>query len=301
MTKSITVRLLLAFTIALSVSACDSLTSTSPQKPISPAADATNDINGAVVAVVNGRPIPKTMFEIYIKQRTQNQPLNGASDEMTNILNEFIDMELMFQDAQKRGIGRRPEIAGMLGLQIRNVLVRTRLQEYSTNNPISEEALKTAYEQQSASQSPKEYKARHILSKTEEEALELITQLDNGADFAQLAKDHSTGPSSTQGGDLGWFPPDRMVEAFSNAAMALEKGTYTKEPVETQFGWHVILLEDARETTPPTFDQSKHQIKMTLQRQQLEDYIGSLRDSAQIDIKYEPGVEPAAESEAEGS
>jgi len=112
----------------------------------------------------------------------------------------------------------------------------------------------------------------------------VITQLDGGADFSEMAKEHSTGPSAQQGGDLGWFPPNRMVGSFSEAIIGMEKGTYSKEPVKTQFGWHVILLEDVRDTTPPSFEQSKERIRAMLRNQGIQNHLAELRQGAQIEI-----------------
>jgi len=166
-------------------------------------------------------------------------------------------------------------------------------------NPISDEELKKLYDEQV----PKgnEYKARHILVEDEEAAKKLIVELDGGADFSELAKEHSTGPSGKTGGELGWFSPQQMVAPFSEAAATLEKGSYTKQPVKTQFGWHIIILDDVRESTPPAFEEVKPQLQTFVQKQRIQDYIASLRQSATIEIKEAPTAaettEPAAQAE----
>ena len=124
---------------------------------------------------------------------------------------------------------------------------------------------------------PLEFKARHILVETQGEAQDLITQLDGGADFAELVKEKSTGPSGPSGGDLGWFPPDRMVPEFSSAVVELEDGAYTKSAVQTQFGWHVILREDSRESTPPPFETMRDVLRQRVESSKLQDYIEGLR------------------------
>ena len=131
----------------------------------------------------------------------------------------------------------------------------------------------------------KEYKARHILVKTEDEAKAVVKQLDDGSDFAKLAKEKSTGPSGKTGGDLGWFRPQQMVPPFSDAVAAMKKNTYTKKPVKTQFGWHVIKLEDLRDVQPPKFEDIKDQVKTIVQTKRVQKYVKSLRDKAKIDYK----------------
>ncbi|MGD2112724.1 MAG: peptidylprolyl isomerase, partial [Gammaproteobacteria bacterium] len=133
----------------------------------------------------------------------------------------------------------------------------------------------------------KEYKARHILVETEDEAKDIITRLDDGVDFSELAKEKSTGPSGPSGGELGWFGAGQMVKPFADAAAAMEKGTYSKTPVQTEFGWHVIMLDDMRDSTPPPFDDVKERLKVLLTNQNLQQHISELRESASIDLKTE--------------
>ena len=129
-----------------------------------------------------------------------------------------------------------------------------------------------------------EYKARHILVKTEDEAKNVIAQLDKGADFAKLAKEKSIGPSGKEGGDLGWFSPDNMVKPFADAAAALKVGTYSKTPVHTQFGWHVIKLEDTRPVSPPSFDELKNQLMNSWRNKMISAYLDRLRSEANVKI-----------------
>ena len=137
-------------------------------------------------------------------------------------------------------------------------------------------------------------RARHILVKTEPEAKEIIAELDKGADFATLAKDQSTGPSAAQGGDLGWFSANQMVAPFSEAVIALENGKYTSEPVKTQFGWHVIIREDSRDQTPPSFESVKEQMRPAVQREKIQQYIDGLRKTAKVEV-FTPPAENVVE------
>jgi len=125
-----------------------------------------------------------------------------------------------------------------------------------------------------------QFKARHILVASQGEAVDLIKELDDGADFEELAKGKSTGPSGPTGGDLGWFSPDQMVAPFSSAVAALDDGGYTSEPVQTQFGWHVILREESRDSEPPTLESVREVITQQVQQKKLQTYIASLREAA---------------------
>jgi len=148
------------------------------------------------------------------------------------------------------------------------------------SNPATDAEILAEYETQLEQSSDKQYKARHILVETQSEAQDLIDQLDEGADFQALAKEHSTGPSGPNGGDLGWFAPDQMVKPFADAVVALEDGAYSKAPVQTQFGWHVILREDTRENEPPTLESVRDAIKQRVEQEKFQDYMQGLRDGS---------------------
>jgi len=152
---------------------------------------------------------------------------------------------------------------------------------------VTDEAIKAEYEKMVSGPGGTEYKARHILVKTEGEAKTVIEKLKKGEKFEELAKTYSTGPSKTKGGDLGWFSPNQMVPPFSAAVVALKKGEYTTTPVKTQFGWHVILLEDSRKKTPPAFESVKARIRSSLQMQEIQKHIEELRKNATI-VMAEP-------------
>ena len=130
----------------------------------------------------------------------------------------------------------------------------------------------------------KEYKARHILLANEADAQAVVTALDEGADFAELAKEKSTGPSGPQGGDLGWFSPDNMVPPFAEAVQSMSKGSYSETPVQTQFGWHVILLEDERELEAESYESMEGKLKEQARRQVLNAYVTELRQGAEVVI-----------------
>ncbi|WP_169566004.1 peptidylprolyl isomerase [Sneathiella limimaris] len=179
------------------------------------------------------------------------------------------------------------------------------LQEYFLQKKIEEavtdEAVKAEYDKTTADFQPeKEVHARHILLEEEDKAKDIITQLNEGGDFQALAKEHSTGPSGPNGGDLGYFVKGRMVPEFSEAAFAMEKGAHSTEPVKTQFGWHVILVEDIRDTQPPSYEEMEGQLRQTLSSQTVTTLLEDLKSKAVIDIvEKKPEAEAPASSEAE--
>jgi peptidyl-prolyl cis-trans isomerase C len=247
---------------------------------------------GAVVVSVNGTPITETVIELYQEQMQSRRP--GAPVDRNTIIEEVINLELASQNGSKEGLDKDTRLQLQIDQQRRAVVATAAIQNYLENNPITDEELKTLYDEQVPKGS--EYKTRHILLEDEEAAKKLIVELDGGADFSELAKEHSTGPSGKSGGELGWFSPKQMVAPFSEAAAKLEKGSYTKEPVKTQFGWHIIILDDMRESTPPDFEQVKPQLQGFVQKQRVQNFISGLRQSASIEMTAAPAAAEPAES-----
>lgn len=242
---------------------------------ISQAADA-----DSVVATVNGTKITEWMVQRYAQQR--NLPQNLGKDQRGILIEELINRELIYQDALSIGVDKTPAIQAEIENMKVNIIASAMLNRSSDRFAVSEEDMKAEYEKRKGELGGKELKARHILLENEADAKAVIAELDKGSDFAELAKKRSTGPTGPQGGDLGWFQPGQMVREFSAAAQKLEKGSYTKAPVKTQFGWHVILLEDTRTVAPPAYEAIKEQIRVGMQGQLMESYIGGLRNKAKI-------------------
>ena len=266
------------------VSGCDQMQSGNRTETGSTAtATAAAAVEGVVVATVNNSPITQDVLDVYASQR-KSQAGNEQSNSEEAVLNELISLELMRQDAVNKGLGAQPIVIAALDQQTRTALAGAAIKDFMANNPVSDEAAKALYEEQ-IGVAGKEYNARHILVADEETANGVIELLDSGSDFSELAKEKSTGPSGPSGGKLGWFGVDQMVKPFSAATATLEKGAYTKAPVQTQFGWHVIILDDVRESTPPPFDDVKERIKLLLANQQLQQYIETMKSNASIDIK----------------
>jgi peptidyl-prolyl cis-trans isomerase C len=161
------------------------------------------------------------------------------------------------------------------------ILAEAASEKYIKSHPVSDSELRAEYDTQVAAM-PKEYKARHILVDNKESAEAVISKLQTGSDFSKLATAESKDSSAKNGGDLGWFSPQSMVKPFADAVVALQKGEYTKEPVQSEFGWHVIMLDDVRSPEVPEFDQVKQQVEMLSQRKKLQAYIDELRKTAKI-------------------
>jgi peptidyl-prolyl cis-trans isomerase C len=265
------------------VTGCDQMQSSDPANSGNAAATEAPVLEGAVVATVNNSPITQDVLDIYATQR-KAQPGNEQSNTEEAILNELIALELMRQESIKKGLDSKPVVIATLNQTTRTTLAGIAIKDFMASNPVTDEAAKVVYDEQMGA-AGKEYNARHILVADEDTANEVIKLLDSGSDFSELAKEKSTGPSGASGGKLGWFGAGQMVKPFSDAAAELEKGAYTKTPVQTQFGWHVIMLDDVRESTPPPFDDVRDRIKMLLANQQLQAYVESLKGTATIDIK----------------
>ena len=275
----------LALTLTLGLIACNDQPASviPPATPTATPAAAAADTS-PVLATVNGVPITQNTLNFHQQQRAMRRPGDAGNQDQNLILQEIINLELMQQEAQKSGIDRRPEIALQLAHQRRGFLASIAAQNHAMSHPLAEADLRALYEQHFGT-ADQEFKARHILVSSEEEARQIISALDGGGDFTALAKEHSTDPMAANGGDLGWFAPGQMVQPFAEAAAGLEPGKYSQEPVQTQFGWHVILLEDRREATPPSFEEMQDQLRMMAQNQQLQQYLQQLQDEASIELK----------------
>lgn len=231
------------------------------------------------VAVVNGEALTQSLLDAY----SESRPQRAAGSP----LEELVLQDLLRREALEKGLQERPETAALLEIAERNVLANMAVKDFLESNTPDDEALRKIYEQQYASQESgeKEYKARHILVEQEDTAVGLIAELDGGADFAELAKEHSTGPSGPNGGDLGWFSADAMVPPFADAVRSMDAGKHSEAPVQTQFGWHVILLEEVRTKEAPDFESIKPQLAQQAQRAALAGYLQELREAADIEIK----------------
>jgi len=278
--------LLVSAASLLALSACSS----------NDAVQAAAPAKGAVAATVNGSPISESLVGMMLKQRTDLG--REASAEARNAFIDRLAMQLIIaQEAIKNGFDKKPEVMDRMELSRQSILVDAFVQDYYKNNSITNEMLKAGYEKMKAQASGTEYKARHILVEKEAEAREIIAKLKkNQKAFEALAKEKSKDSGSkVNGGDLGWFDPRGMVPEFGAAVAALSKGKFTEEPVKTQFGYHVILLEDSRPKPVPTFEQVKDQLTQQLREQNLKKLLDEMKAKAKIEIvQTSAPVAPAA-------
>lgn len=236
----------------------------------------------ANVATVNGKPIKQSLVD-YIAKDATARGQNVDANVRSVIVNKLISSELVVQEAQKQGMDKQPDYVAKEELLRRELLVNTYIENFLKKTTVSEADLKAEYDKFKQQVGDKEYSARHILVATEAEAKDIIAQLGKGGDFAKLAKEKSkdTG-SKDKGGELGWFPPAAMVKPFSDALGTLKKGQITQTPVQTQFGWHVIKLDDTRTAQPPAYDKVKDNLKKQVQQRNLEKMLSDLRAKAKV-------------------
>ncbi|TAN70786.1 MAG: peptidylprolyl isomerase [Methylobacter sp.] len=236
------------------------------------------------IAVVNGQYISKSTLATLEKEIAERS--HGQTFPKEKLIEELVQRELLVQDAMQKQLDKSPELTAQLEAAKKALLTQADLQNFIKANPVTDAEIKAEYDSKIAAEKEgSEYKARHILVKTEAEAKKLIAELDKGADFAKLANKNSLDAKESQnGGDLGWFSAGQMVAPFSEAVAALEKGKYSKEPVKTQFGFHVILKEDSRPITPPPLEAVKEQLAPFLQRKKVQGMIETLRKQAKVEI-----------------
>lgn len=236
------------------------------------------------VATVNEYKVSPAIMDVYAEARTRQKFNELSVDQKSEVLEEALKLIAIAEDAKAKGLDKTPEIAARIELQAMNVLAQARIGELVENAELDEAALQAAFEEQYVSNPKTEFKARHILVESEEEAQALIAELEGGADFAELAQSKSIGPSAANGGDLGWFARDAMVKPFADAVADMESGQFSKTPVQTQFGYHVILSEGTRIAPPPSFDSVKESLRGAAQQKLVENYIESTREAARVNV-----------------
>ncbi len=270
--------LLASLIVVAALSACNN-------KDAAEKTSAVTEQPAVVVATVNGTSISKELFEVYSKQRSAVRPNANTPADQKAAIEDLINRELIYQDALKRGLDKDASVTADFENLKRNILANLAVRKQLEANAPTEEAMQKEYQTTIGKMGAKEYKARHILVKTQQEAKDIIAQLDKGADFATLAKEKSLDGSASNGGDLGWFDQSAMVKPFFDGTAALKKGKYTKTAVQSEFGWHIILLDDTRDFTPPKFEDVKDRIRGTMVTNQVKEYLAQLKSQAKIDIK----------------
>jgi peptidyl-prolyl cis-trans isomerase C len=237
----------------------------------------------APVATVNGTPITRTEYDIYVKSLLQGKQQELTPEQKAQVLDELISMQLLAAVGDKDGLDKDHDTAAQLKILHMRVLADAESQKFLKGQEPTDTDMHAEYETAIAAMDKTEYHARHILVASKDQAVDIIKKLKAGAKFDELAKTQSTDGSKTNGGDLGWFSLARMVKPFGDAVKSLKKGEFTQEPVQTQFGWHIIKLEDTREVTAPPFDQVKPQITNAVIRKKLQAYVADLKKNAKIE------------------
>ncbi len=233
--------------------------------------------------VVNGVTIPPSRIEMMNRELTASGQPNTPERQQA-VKEELINREVLVQAAQKRGLDKNADVAAQMDMARQAVLVRALFESEVKANPITDLDLQKQYEDFKKSMGENEYKIRHILVDKEDDAKAIIAELGKGSDFAKLAKDKSKDPGSKDnGGDLDWGPSARYVKPFADAVTSMKKGQLTTAPVKTDFGYHVIRLDDVRPLKVPGFDELKEQFRQRAQQQQIQKLVMELRGKAKVE------------------
>jgi peptidyl-prolyl cis-trans isomerase C len=235
------------------------------------------------VAIVNGKPVPKARVDVLAAQLAKaGRPV--TAEMQGQLKDEVVAREVFMQEAQKLGLDATDDFKAQLELARQTLLIRELFADYQKNNPVSDEEIKSEYDKFAAANGGKEYHAHHILVEKEDEAKAIIASLKKGAKFEDIAKKQSKDPGSgANGGDLDWANASSYVPEFSSALVKLKKGQTTEAPVKSQFGWHVIRLDDVRQAQLPKLEEVKPQIAQQLQQQKLAKFQEDLRGKAKIE------------------
>ena len=233
------------------------------------------------VATVNGKPIPAAKVDQMVKQVVAQGRATDSPQLRDAIKKDLIGREVLIQEADKQGVGGRADVKAAIDNARQSIIINAMLADYVKKNPIKDAEIKAEYDKYKSQVGDKEYRARHILVTTEDEAKAIITKLKGGAKFEELAKQSKDG-SAANGGDLDWASPANYVPEFSKAMTALQKGAITETPVKTQYGYHVIKLEDVRTAKIPALEEVKQQVAEQLQQRQVAQFRESLVKKAKI-------------------
>jgi peptidyl-prolyl cis-trans isomerase C len=270
-------RLCAAAIVAMGLAACNKGQPAAPAASDAPAP--------APAAIVDGTTISRPAYDFYLKSLAGKSPVELTPEQKSQVLDEMIGMELIAAQGEKDGVEKDPDVAARLEVAHMRLMADAESQKYLKGKEPTDADLHAEYDSAIAGMDKTEYHARHILVPSKELAEQLIKKIKAGAKFDEVAKANSIDGSKSQGGDLGWFTLARMVKPFSDAVKGLKKGEMTPEPVQTQFGWHIIQLEDTREVTPPPFDQVREQLVNRVMQKKLQAYVEELKKTAKIDKK----------------
>ena len=242
------------------------------------------------LVTVNGETVSKELYAAYYKNRHQEQPAAiQDSEQQLAILNELVNFVLLAQDAVAQGLDQRPQVAAELELARSRLLANAAIGERLSSQPISEAALRQAYDEKITGQTLNEYKVSHILLESEQAAGAIIAALDSGETFASQARQHSRDTSAETGGQLGWLSPGQTDPGLNAALKNMAVGEYSKRPVKSEFGWHLLLLEQIRPIVQPGYGEMRASLLQWKQKQLLTTYIKELRTKAQLELNAVAG------------
>lgn len=240
------------------------------------------------VAIVNGKPVPKARVEALMTQATRGGEQPRTPELEARVKEEVVLREIFAQEAEKRGMAQTADYKSQMELARQSILIRELFTDFQKKNVVSDADAKAEYDKFKAQSAGMEYRARHILVETEDQAKALIAEIKAGGSFEEIAKKNSKDPGSGEnGGDLDFAKPDAYVPEFGQALAALKKGEMTDTPVKTQFGYHIIKLEDTREAQFPSFEEVKPQIQQRLTQVKLQQFQQELRTKAKTDYKFQ--------------
>jgi peptidyl-prolyl cis-trans isomerase C len=250
-------------------------------------AQAADALGPGEVATVDGKRIPESVFRLYALNALQRNADDLSPEERQRVIEDLVYVLVLANEGEKRGIPAERAMAAELELVRWQTIARAVSLRFREQNPPTEPEIRALYEENLPRLAAKQYRARHILVATQEEAAGLITEIEAGGDFAALANEHSTDGDGKSGGDLGWFTAESMVQPFGDAIRAMQVGGHTNAPVQTQFGWHVIKLEETRDGQAPDLESLRAELTSAVERQKLDEYLRTLRDAAVVTLDGE--------------
>ena len=234
------------------------------------------------VATINGTPLSESVFRYYALTTRQKNADELTPEERAAVIEDLVGITLLSEAAKKDGLLDSRTVAAQMELNRLQMTARLAATDYIQKNPPSDDEIKKVYDENLPRLSGYEYKARHILLGSEADANTVIEQLRKGKNFVALAKEHASGPTGPNGGDLGWFSADSMIAPIIEAVSTMTVGSYSTAPVKSDAGYHVLFLEETRPRVPPTLDSMREEIVSALQRNKLEGYMKTLRDAAAV-------------------
>ena len=245
----------------------------------------TGDLGPTSVATINGERLPESVLRVYALA-TEGKNLEELGPEVRQrLIDDLVGVELLAQAAEKDGLTRSRTIAAQVELQRLQMVARAQATSHLEKNPATDAEIRQIYEENLPRLSGEQYKTRHILVETEAEAASVIQQLRAGQDFVALAEARADGPTGPNGGSLDWLSTDSMPPPFAAAVRVLTPGSYTAAPVQTEYGFHVILLEETRKQEPPALEALRSELVSAVERKRVEEYLKSLRDAATVSIE----------------